>query len=455
MPRPELLLSRRDLLRAGALGAAGLSLPQLLQLQKAHAASGRPSADACILLFLWGAPSQFETFDPKPDAPDGIRGEFGVQRTRLPGVLYGEHIPLLARRNDRLSVIRTCAQSSTHHQSAAYEALTGYPPSRDAVALRATPSDHPNLGSVVARFGVARPGHLGLPPFVQLPQLASDVGNLTPGQFAGFLGRQYEAFTVLKDPSAANFSAGELSLPASMPASRLEDRKSLLGLVDKQAKALEQAAEANGLGVYHERALRLLTSRVVKQAFDLGREPAPIRDCYGRNTLGQSCLLARRLVEAGVKLVTVCSGFNGKTPQDAWDTHTHNFRKLKDQLLPPLDRGLSALLDDLDQRGLARRTLLVVMGEFGRTPRINKSAGRDHWHHCYSVLLAGGGVRPGLVLGQSDRHGDFPVRGRVCTPADLCATVYSCLGINPKRFMKDSTGRPIPLARAEPIREVL
>jgi len=455
MPRPELLLSRRDFLRAGALGAAGLSLPQLLQLQEAHAASGRPSADTCILLFLWGAPSQFETFDPKPDAPDGIRGEFGVQRTRLPGVLYGEHIPLLARRNDRLSVIRTCAQSSTHHQSAAYEALTGYPPSRDAVALRATPSDHPNLGSVVARFGAAQPGRSGLPAFVQLPQLASDVGNLTPGQFAGFLGRQHEAFTVLKDPSAANFSAGELSLPASLPASRLEDRKSLLGLVDKQAKALEQAAEAKGLGIYHDRALRLLICPVVKQAFDLGREPAALRDRYGRNTLGQSCLLARRLIEAGVKLVTVCSGFNGKTPQDAWDTHKDNFRKLKNQLLPPLDRGLSALLDDLTQRGLNERTLLVVMGEFGRTPKINKEAGRDHWHHCYSVLLFGGGVRPGLVLGQSDRNGAYPVQGRVCTPADLCATVYHALGIDLKQEMADQGGRPLPLTRGTPIRELL
>jgi uncharacterized protein (DUF1501 family) len=451
MPPLSISLSRRSLLRAGALGAAGLTLPHLLQLQETHAVEGHIAADACILVFLWGAPSQFETFDPKPDAPDGIRGEFGVRRTRLPGVLFGDHIPLLAERNDRFSLIRTCAQSSTHHQSAAYEALTGYPPIRDAVALTATPADHPNLGSVVARFA---PSRSALPRFVQLPQLATDVGNLTPGQFAGFLGRQYDPLAVLKDPSAADFNVAELSLPADVTAARLDDRETLLRRMDRQVKTLEKSAEARALSTYQERAVKLLTSPAVKQAFDLGREPAALRECYGANTLGQSFLLARRLVEAGVKLVTVCSGFNGKTPQDAWDTHTDNFRKLKNQLLPPLDRGLATLLDDLSQRGLARRTLLIVMGEFGRTPRINKAAGRDHWHHCYSLLLTGGGVRPGVVLGQSDRGGAYPLHGRVCTPADLCATVYHCLGIDLAQEMTDQGGRPLPLTRGTPIREL-
>ncbi|MFO0967615.1 MAG: DUF1501 domain-containing protein [Gemmataceae bacterium] len=442
--------TRRDLLRAGALGAAGLTLPHLLRA-RAEPSETRPRADACILLFLWGAPSQFETFDPKPDAPDGIRGEHGVRRTRLPGVLFGEHIPLLAQRNHRFAVIRTCAQTSTHHQSAAYEALTGYPPSRDAVALTATPADHPNLGSVVARFA---PGDSRLPRFVQLPQLATDVGNLTPGQFAGFLGRQYDPFAVIKDPSQADFDVAELSLPADMSAARLADRRALLARVDRQAAALERSAEARGLGIYHERAAALLTSPATRRAFELEREPAGLRDRYGRDTLGQSCLLARRLIEAGVKLVTVCSAFNGKTPQDAWDTHADNFRKLRHQLLPPLDRALSTLIDDLDERGLAERTLLLVMGEFGRTPRINANAGRDHWEHSYSALLAGGGVRSGAVLGQSDGHGAYPREGRVCRPADLCATVYDCLGIDYRREMADQTGRPTPLSRGTPIREV-
>src|SRR5262249_43258474 len=194
-----------------------------------------------------------------------------------------------------------------------------------------------------------------------------------------------------------------------------------------------------------------LPSRAVRQASDPGGEPAAVRAAYGRNTLGQSFLLARRLVEAGVKLVTVCSGFNGKTPQDAWDTHKDNFRQLRDKLLPPFDRAVAALIDDLTGRGMMQRTLVVVLGEFGRTPRINRDAGRDHWHHCSSLMLGGGGVKPGVVLGQSDRNGAYPVRGRVCRPGDLCATVYRCLGIDHEIELIDQTGRPIPLTRGEPI----
>ena len=443
-------LSRRDLLRVGALGVAGLGLPELIRAGETPT-SNRPPADSCILIFCWGAPSQYETFDPKPDAPEEIRGEFGVIHTRLPGIIFGEQIPMLAQRNDRFTLIRTCAQTSTHHQSAAYEALTGYPPTRDAVALTATPSDHPNLGAVVAKFSA---GQSALPRFVQLPQLASDVGNLTPGQFAGFLGRQFDPLAIVKDPSLPDFNVAELSLPADVSPGRLADRAALLRVVDHQARALEQSAEAGGLNAYQERAVKLLTSPVVRQAFDLGREPAATRERYGRNTLGQSCLLARRLVEAGVKLVTVCSGFNGKTPQDAWDTHKDNFRKLKNQLLPPFDLGVSALLDDLDQRGLSERTLLLVLGEFGRTPRINKDAGRDHWQHNYSILLAGGGVRAGRVLGQSDRQGAFPIQGRIRTPADICATVYHHLGIDPHAEMHDQAGKPMPLTKGDVISEV-
>jgi uncharacterized protein (DUF1501 family) len=450
MPRLDARLSRRDLLRVGALGAAGLTLPELLRHRAM--AGENTSADACILVFCWGAPSQFETFDPKPDAPEGIRGEFGAIRTRLPGVLFGEHIPLLTQRNDQYTIIRTCAQTSTHHQSAAYEALTGYPPSRDAVALTATLGDHPNLGSVVARFA---PGRSALPRFVQLPQLASDVGNLTPGQFAGFLGRAYDPLAVVKDPSRPDFDVAELSLPAEVSTERLEDRAALLQIVDRQARALEESADAQALTEYQRRAVGLLTSPAVKCAFDLGREPATLRERYGRNTLGQSLLLARRLVESGVKLVTVCSGFNGKTPQDAWDTHKNNFRDLKNKLLPPLDRGLSTLIDDLAQRGLTRRTLLLVMGEFGRTPKINKDAGRDHWEHCYSILLSGGGVVPGRVLGQSDRRGAYPIAGRVRSPADICATVYHALGMDHHAEMRDQAGKPIPLTRGEVMRELM
>jgi hypothetical protein len=441
--------SRRDLLRVGALSAVGLTLSDLFR----YARAGTPAAkaDACIVVFCWGAPSQQETFDPKPEAPAGIRGEFGTSQTRLPGILFGEHIPGLAQRNHRFTLVRTCAQTSTHHQSAAYEALTGYPPSRDAVALTAAPTDHPNFGSVVSRFVT---GGAGLPRFVQLPQLISDVGNLTPGQFAGFLGRQHDPMTICADPSRPDFQIAELSVPADLSPARLQDRAGLLGLIERQAGALEQSAEARAMSVYQQRAVALLTSPIVKKAFDLESEPVALRECYGRNVLGQSCLLARRLVESGVKLVTVMSGFNGKTPQDAWDTHKDNFRKLKNELLPPFDRGVSALLDDMALRGLLERTLLVVMGEFGRTPKINKDAGRDHWQHCYPVLFAGAGARAGLTLGKSDRQGAYPIQGRVCTPADICATIYHCLGIDPGAEVLDQSGKPILLTRGSIIQEM-
>ncbi|OAI48076.1 hypothetical protein AYO44_01350 [Planctomycetaceae bacterium SCGC AG-212-F19] len=444
-------LSRRDLLRAGALGAMGLTLPDLLRLQETHAAPGKPAVDACILLFLWGAPSQYETFDPKPNAPDGIRGEFGTIPTALPGVIFSEHIPRLAQRTDKFALVRTCAQTSTHHQSAAYEALTGFPPSRDAVALTATATDHPNVGSVVSKYAT---GRHDMPRFVQLPEVCYDVGNLTPGQYGGFLGRQHDPLVVHKDPNARDFNVAEVTLPPEVAAGRLDDRQALLRLVDQQARTLEHSASAQSLDAFQDRAFRLLTSPAVKKAFDLGREANQLRDRYGRNPLGQSCLLARRLVEAGVKLVTVCSAFGGKVPQDAWDTHKDNFRSLKNKLLPPMDQGVSALLDDLHQTGLSRRTLLIVMGEFGRTPRINAQAGRDHWEKCYSILLAGGPVKAGQVYGQSDRIGAYPTSGRVFSPADMTATVYHCLGIDHHADMNDQAGRPLRISTGEPMTEL-
>lgn len=444
-------LSRRDLLRAGALGTFGLSLADVLRLQQTHAAPGKPAVDACILLFLWGAPSQYETFDPKPNAPDGIRGEFGTIPTTLPGVIFSEHIPRLAQRTDKFALVRTCAQTSTHHQSAAYEALTGFPPTRDAVALTATASDHPNVGSVVSKYAA---GRHDMPRFVQLPEVCYDVGNLTPGQYGGFLGRQHDPLVVHKDPNARDFNVAEVTLPPEVAAGRLDDRQGLLRLVDRQARTLEHSAAAQSLDAFQDRAFRLLTSPAVKRAFDLGREPGQLRDRYGRNPLGQSCLLARRLVEAGVKLVTVCSAFGGKIPQDAWDTHKDSFRSLKNKLLPPMDQGVSALLDDLHQSGMSKRTLLIVMGEFGRTPRINAQAGRDHWEKCYSIMLAGGPVKAGQVYGQSDRIGAYPTSGRVFAPADMTATVYHCLGIDHHAHMNDQAGRPLSISTGEPMTEV-
>jgi uncharacterized protein (DUF1501 family) len=443
-------ISRRELLRAGG---AGLSLPWLLRLQGAQGASTpRATADAVILVYCWGAPSQFELYDPKPEAPAEIRGEFGVTATRTPGVVLGEHVPLLAQRSHLYTLVRTCRQSSTSHQPGAYEALTGFAPKANAVSLTASAADYPNLGAVVARL--ARPRN-DLPPFVTLPQLISDVGNLTPGQFAGYLGRRYDPLAVQRDPNAPDFTIEEMTLPADVPVARLSDRQGLLRAINTQVQSLEQSGVAGGLDTFQDRAVRLLSSPAVKKAFDLTLESSRLRDGYGRNTFGQSCLLARRLVEAGVRLVTVFSANNGKIPQEAWDTHSNNFKKLKDEMLPPFDRGVSALLDDLVQRGMGERTLLIVMSEFGRSPRINANAGRDHWANCYSILLTGGGVRPGQVYGQSDKIGAFPLRGRVFATADLTATVYACLGIDPTTEVTDPAGRPLRITTGEPMTEVL
>jgi uncharacterized protein (DUF1501 family) len=450
LPAASVPLTRRELLRAGAIGGVGLSLPELLRLQEAQAAPSRPRADACILIFLWGAPSQYETFDPKPDAPASIRGEFGVIRSAVPGTIVSEHIPLLAQRMDRLAVVRTCAQSSTHHQSAGYEALTGYPPSKDAVALTATPADHPNLGSVVARMA---PGSRDRLRFVSLPQLISDVGNLTPGQFAGFLGHAHDPFAVVRDPSGPDFNIEDLTLRPEISLNRLDGRRELLSLVDRQRQHLEHSADVQALDTYRQRAVGMLTNPAVRKAFDLSQERDSLRDTYGRNSFGQSCLLARRLVESGVKLVTIYSANGGKIPQEAWDTHADNFQTLR-KLLPPMDQGTSALLDDLRQRGLDERTLLVWMGEFGRTPKINAKAGRDHWSSCYSIFLAGAGTHKGLVYGQSDRIGAYPVSGRVFTPADICATIYDSLGIDYQAEVVDQLGKPMRITQGRPMVEV-
>jgi uncharacterized protein (DUF1501 family) len=445
-------LSRRELLRAGGLGWLGLSLPQLFRLEQASAASSASAeADACILVYLWGAPSQFEILDPKPEAPAEVRGEFGICQTHEPGIVLGEHVPELAKRKQLYTIVRTCQQSSTSHQPGAYEALTSYKPRINNPTLTASSSDHPNLGSVVARLG---PKRNDLPPFVTLPQLISDVGNLTPGQNAGYLGRQYDPLTIQRDPSKPDFKIEEMTLPPDVSPTRLGDRRGLLRLVNDQLSGMEQSAAAGALDTFQDRAFRLLGSPAVKKAFDLSLENAALRDRYGRNAFGQSCLLARRLVEAGVKLVTVFSANNGKIPQDAWDTHSNNFKKLKDEMLPPFDRGTSALLDDLFDRGLNQRTLLVVMSEFGRSPKINNVAGRDHWSTCYSIMLTGGGIKPGQVYGQSDKIGSHPHKGRIFSTADTTATIYHLLGIDHHAELTDQTGRPVPITTGEPMVEL-
>lgn len=453
LPGPSVRLcdgiSRRDLLHLGALG---LTLPNLLRLQHASAGTGpATSADACVLIYLFGGPSQFETFDPKPDASADIRGEFGAIPTSVPGTLVGEHIPHLARQAHRLTLVRTCTQSCVGtHQAGTYEALTGFRHvNGDDVAIKVKTTDRPSVGSVAAKLAPGRKDGLR---FVQIPEFCRDVGNITPGQFGGYLGRQYDPFFVTQDPNAAHFTIQEFALPPGVP--NLDDRQHLLNLVDRQFLALEDRAGVRDLDGFQQRALSMLKDPAVRQAFDISREPVPVRERYGRNTFGQSCLLARRLVESGVKLVTLVTPGSSINPQQTWDTHSKNFTDLKNKLLPPLDRGAATLIEDLHERGLGQRTLVVIMGEFGRTPKINDGAGRDHWNKCYSILMAGGGIRGGRVHGRSDRIGAFPGDGRVFTPADMTATIYHCLGIDPHCEVTDQLGRPLRISDGQPMREL-
>ena len=450
-------IHRRQLLRAGALGLAGLHLPAALRAEASTPGRPRPRARSVIFLNQFGGPSHIDTFDLKPEAPENIRGEFRPLATTVPGMRMCEHLPRLARLADRCCLLRAASHRMRNHNSASYYCLTGVAPPLDDIRLRDTLDLYPAYGSTVARL---RPAEGGMPSFVAYPYLLRD-GSVTPGQHASFLGKRYDPLFFREDPNSPSFRLPELSLPASLTPERLQDRRSLLRLLDEQTDALDVSATARGLEEYYERAFGMLGSRRVRAAFDLGGEPARLRERYGRTTYGQSCLLARRLVEAGVRFVTVyfAASIGMGQGTGGWDTHNNNFTDLRNRLLPVTDQAVSALLEDLRERGLLAETLVVWMGEFGRSPRIGANPrfardGRDHWPQCYTVLLAGGGVRGGLVHGASDRHGAFPVHGRV-RPDDIAATLFTCLGIDPATEVRDPLGRPLPVSRGSAIDALL
>ncbi|MFO0849478.1 MAG: DUF1501 domain-containing protein [Gemmataceae bacterium] len=430
-------LTRRDLLRAGTLGPLGLGLTALT----AHARPEKPQAKACILLFMWGGPSHLDTWDLKPDAPDEVRGPFKPIATTVPGLRICEHFPRLATLAHKYAVVRSMTHDDPAHLSSVHHLMTGHlAPKPKSDADPPSRNDWPHVGSVLAR---QRPGG-ALPPFVSLPWAVSHPaapGGVAPGQHAGWLGAGFDPFLITGDPNAPGFRVGGLAGPADVPADRFAGRDRLLASLD--------AAPADEFAAARRKALSLLTSRQSEAAFDLSREPAAVRDEYGRHPHGQSCLLARRLVEAGVRLVCV------NWPDDRqtfWDTHGNNFNGLKTRLMPPADQGFAALLTDLGRRGMLDETLVVWVGEFGRAPVISKaSAGREHWPRCYSAVLAGGGIRGGAVYGASDRIGGMPKADPV-TPADLTATVYHALGVDPGALVEDRLGRPLPLAAGVPLR---
>jgi hypothetical protein len=342
-----------------------------------------------------------------------------------------------------------------NHNTAAYYSLTGHTPPLDDIRLRDTLDLFPAYGSIVDRLA---PATNGLPTFVAYPHVLRD-GSITPGQHASFLGKSHDPLFIAQDPNSPDFALPELTLPANLTADRLENRRNVLRHIDDQTELLEHSAMARGIDEFYQRAMTMLTAPRVKKAFDLAAEPVALRNKYGRTTYGQGCLLARRLVEAGVKFVNVYFSSNiGGQGTGGWDTHGNNdkpmYPVLNNYLLPLTDQVLPTLLDDLDSRGLLNDTLVVWMGEFGRTPRINDKAGRDHWPCCYTALLAGGGVKRGFVHGASDKSGAYPASDPV-RPDDLAATIYQLLGIDPHTEVYDALKRPLPIAKGNPVSGLL
>jgi hypothetical protein len=444
-------MNRRQLLCAGGLGFLGLNLAQLLQAETLarlapHASGPRKPLKSCILMFYYGGPSHHDTWDMKPEAPLEIRGQFQSIATSVPGVRICEHLPRSAKIMDRVAVIRSAHHTMRNHNAAAVEALCGRTPLRGDLELLANDptTDFPCYGSALSYTKGATPN---VPSHVALPHVMYNVVKL-PGQTAGFLGPAYEPLQVTKDPNAADFRVSEIELPAGLTLAELDDRQALLARLNAQMTASPASAGQGSINAYYERAFNLLRSDAVRRSFDIQQEDPRVRERYGRNIHGQSALLARRLVEAGVRFVSVYDKVTNGL--DNWDTHVNNFGRLKDQLLPPCDMAFSALVEDLEARGLLDSTLVIMLGEFGRTPRINKDGGRDHWPDCYSVVLAGGGVIGGAQYGTSDKLGAHPDSNPV-TPGDLAATIFWRFGLDPASELHDVNGRPMRLATGEPI----
>ncbi|APW63266.1 DUF1501 domain-containing protein [Paludisphaera borealis] len=446
-------MSRRCLLRAGTAGLAGLALPSLLRA----AANPGARAPAKHILFLhqFGGPSHLDTFDMKPDAPDGIRGEFSPIATNQPDLRVSEHLPRFATVVDRFAQIRSVHHKMRNHNSATYYSLTGHAPLLDDIRLRDTQELYPAYGSTVARL--APSDDPAIPSFMAFPHVMRD-GSVTPGQHASFLGKAYDPFFIGQDPNRKNFRLPELTLPDKLSLDRLDDRRGLQRLIDSQTDLMSWSETAQGIDAFYDRALTMLASPRVKRAFDLSEEPDRLRDEYGRTTYGQSCLLARRLLEAGVRFVSVYFSPTIGGPKGGWDTHGDNFNQLKNKLLPMTDQTVPTLIRDMAARGLLDETLIVWMGEFGRTPRVTNTKqfgpnGRDHWPNCYTVLMAGGGITPGAIHGASDRIGAYPAIDAV-TPDDVAATMFWALGIDPATEVRDTLGRPLPIAAGQPITSI-
>lgn len=425
-------IERRAFLKLGALTGLGLSLPALLAGKQAQARAGRKTADVnCILIWTHGGTSHHDTFDPKPDAPDSVRGEFGVIDTAVPGVQFTEILPRMARELKRYALLRGWNPKNGGHGNADQYCLSGHPVNPALI--------YPCYGAIVSQ---QKGFKTRLPPHIQL---GNNIDRRMGGGTAGYLGQEHNPFEILSDPNVENFNVRDITPPAGVDGGRLSRRRRMLHTLDAMQRSIDaQPAAFATLDQHYQAALNLITAPETKRAFEIGKEDARLRDRYGRTRFGQSCLLARRLIEAGVRCVTVTDG--------GWDTHQNNFNSLKQRLIPHIDQALPELLRDLDARGLLATTLVVWMTDFGRTPKINSASGRDHWASAGFAILAGAGLPGGAVLGRTDAEGGRVTHNEYFTE-DIAATIYTKLGIPLDLITHTPDGRPIRLNEGRPIRE--
>jgi hypothetical protein len=455
-------LTRREAMRIGGLGLGGLTLPGLLRLQAGASEAPGPGrgssfgkAKSVIVFSTNGGTAQMDSFDPKPDAPAEVKGTWKPIATSVPGVTLNEYLPRLAKLQHKTALLRAIHHNQTLHPSAIYLTLCGDLIGRVVTPESATMSreDKPHFGSVVARLLPVKPD---LPGFVMMPEAMGPNGPEWPGQFAGFLGSGYDPYRVNSFPGKPGYSPGALASDPALPADRLGGRRALLDQIGHTARRLDQVAATTNLDPHYVKAFDVISSPNAQRAFDVEAEPAEVRERYGDHYFGQCCLLARRLVESGVRLVQInwLRSNIGGVGGPGYDTHQNHFALTRDQLYPPTDQAFTALLEDLDGRGLLDETLVLFHNEFGRTPKVNPRGGRDHWPSCYSTLLAGGGIKGGAVYGASDKIGAYPAADPV-TPQDVLATIYHALGIDIETHLYDQLNRPHKLVKGDPIRAIL
>jgi uncharacterized protein (DUF1501 family) len=417
-------VSRRDFLKAGTLGFLGLSLPGYLRYAQAAAAGGKTVDKGAIFIYLGGGQTHLDTWDLKPDAPEEFRGQFKPIQTNAPGVAISEHLPEMAKQADKFAIVRSVAHNLAAHAPGQMFLRTG---NRPLPSLQ-----YPGYGSVVTKEYSAP---LGVPPYVALPVQSTNGGAET----AGYLGVAYNPFTVTDDPNRPTFNVRALALPKGLSLERIDARRTLVSGLDTAFRQAEvKSQDLAGMDKFYQQAYEILSSPKARAAFDIAKEPDDVRTKYGKNPFGQACLLARRLIEAGVRFVSLDFG--------GWDNHQNIFPRLKDDKLPKLDQGLAGLLEELADHGHLEKTAVMMTGEFGRTPRVNRNSGRDHWARAMSIVLAGGGIKGGQVIGQTNDKGEEPVDNPV-KPEDVAASFYHALDIDAHKEYATPTGRPVHIVR--------